>query len=242
MRVSFRVGMDYFGHLHQEDGSAIATHCFFINYLPIFPLGTYRVSGGRAEPVSFSIKSLFAAVFKPWGFIAAGGLAAYGLAWGSWERHKELPFITGLAGLLFLAVYASWLFLGHRERTPLRWGIVGGFAAVTLGVLAYGVNFNFEELARRRRYFEAEMLPPADIPMSISVMKNVPGGPKPGELNQVVAGARLEKGQAVLVDLPSGTAMGRVEVATSSDPVSVTTKSGGSKVYVIERERLYLPK
>jgi hypothetical protein len=103
--------------------------------------------------------------------------------------------------------------------------------------------FNFAEMARRQRYFD-EQLPPADLPMSISVMKNVPGpgGPKPGELNEVAPGAPLAKGQPVLIDLPSGTALGRVEVATTSDPVSVTTKSGGSKVYQVARERLYLTK
>jgi hypothetical protein len=241
MAIPIRAGIDFFGHLEQDDGSTVATRCVYVNYLPIVPMGTYRLMGERAAPTSFSFKSLFAAMFKAWGFIFAGGLAAYGLAWGSWNRSSVYPATTAIALVLFLAVYASWLFLGHRERTGLRWGVVGGFAAVTLAVFAYGVMFNFDEMARRRRYAE-EGLPPADIPMSVSVMKSLPDGPKPGELEQVPEGMRLETGAAVLIDLPSGTAMGRIEVTTTSETVSVTTQGGGSKVFRVSRERIYLSK
>jgi hypothetical protein len=242
MRIPIRVGTDFFGHLQQEDGSVLATRCFFINYLPIIPLGTYRLAGAAAAPAPFSFKSLFATMFKVWGFIGAAALAAYGLAYHTWNRaHPEMPFITGVSGLLFGGVYASWLFLGHRARTPLRWGVVGGFAALTLAVLVIGAVTNLGQSSRDRLYGEGE-LPPADIPFSISVMKNLPDAPKSGGPRPVSEQGVLKKGEPVLVDLPSGTAMAVVAAQTSSDVVEVTTQSGGAKVFRVSRERLYLAK
>ncbi|MBL8949891.1 MAG: hypothetical protein JNK82_03880 [Myxococcaceae bacterium] len=218
----------------------LATRCFFINYVPIVPLGTYRLVGGRAGPVSFSLKSVFAAMFKVWGFIGAGAIAAYGIGYHSWdERHPEMPFITLLAGLLFLGVYTSWLFLGHRARTRLRWGVVSGLALITVAVLVLSAVANHEGAARVTQS-DGTALPPADLPMSISVMKNVPGALKDEQLNPVASGALLKQGQPVLVDLPNGTAMALVAADTTSAMVKVTTKSGGSKVYQVDRARLYV--
>src|SRR6266511_1839061 len=98
-KITFQYGLEFLGHLDQPDGTVIATRCHTINYLPVFPAGTFRLPSGRSE--HFSAKSLFAAFFKPWGFVCACLLTVYTFFWNSWRYHPNLSLLSPVVGLLF---------------------------------------------------------------------------------------------------------------------------------------------
>ena len=135
MVIPIRFGTIFYGHLEQDDGEVLATRVFHLWYLPLIPLGTYRMFGDRGLPAPFSFKSLFAAFFKPWGFILACALAGVGLD-QHWSYDPDALYLVLASAALFVAVFASWLFLGHRlQPGNKRVFVVPILAVLTLGFL-----------------------------------------------------------------------------------------------------------
>jgi len=121
------LGTELYGRLQQPDGTAVATKFFHFCYLPLIPLGCYRVFSEngpsfRGQKIGLRVGSVFSGYFKVWGFLVALGLAALGVFYAD---RREIPWaqflaVPGGAIVLMGAVIASWLWLGTSPRTRGR--------------------------------------------------------------------------------------------------------------------------
>jgi len=120
-------GTALYGRLKRNDGTTIATRFFHISYLPLVPLGSFRVThedgqSFRGQPAGFQPLSVASGYFKVWGFLAALGLTALGVTYAD---RSEIPWsefllVPGLAIVLMAAVIASWLWLGTGKPRRKR--------------------------------------------------------------------------------------------------------------------------
>lgn len=93
------MGMTLFGKadVHTSDDSYLATRWFVIFFLPIFPLGTFRViklkqEGTRTEYNTVDVPTNFLQIFKTYLFIY--GCTAF-LIWASFMiHHPAYAFIS----------------------------------------------------------------------------------------------------------------------------------------------------
>src|SRR4051812_30633377 len=107
MAIKITVGIEFYGLIRQPDRSVVATRCAHVMFLPVIPLGTWRI-GLKAEKAPFSALSLFSAFFKPWAFVWAlllGGIGLFSSDWFIFPAHKVM---TVVSALLFAGAYASW--------------------------------------------------------------------------------------------------------------------------------------
>jgi hypothetical protein len=242
VRIPVYFGTRFYGHLQQEDGSAIATRCFHLYFLPVIPLGTYRVYGERGGPEKFSFKSLFAAFFKSWGFAAAVGLAALSLT-SSWAYHPGLAAYAVVSLVLFAAVYASWLFLGHRyrpgESRPRKF-VVPIMFVLTLATIGYGATQQLADAVRSKatQAFNNGPVPPADAPFSMATIEKMAGAQAKNEYVSVDSDISLKSGDMVEIAVPGGFAFGMVESDYGNTVRIKTMKGSGS--YSVDREALTL--
>jgi hypothetical protein len=220
--IPIRFGFRFAGMVALASGAIVATRVFHIWYVPIFPLGTYQMTGeDQGVPTKFSLLSLGAAFFNAWGWLAAIGLTAAALGAG----HRD-PFyaMVAAAAVLFGLVYASWLFLGRpREDRPSAgaYAIIGGFALVSFGVLGYGV------VDHRGSALESAFsgrVPAADSAMSAVTMGD-------GHVRAVPATERdeVQQGQMVEIAVPGGYAHGVVSSTVTANDEWVQIQAGSDQ-------------
>lgn len=189
--------MRFAGLITLANGVSVATRVFHIWYLPIIPLGTFRMTNeNEGAPTNFSFLSLLAAYFKSWGFIAAVGLSAAALDAG--RDGGFLPLVVA-AAILFGLVYASWLFLGRAPNDRPSTGgyvVVGLLAVGSFGVLGYGVVDHRGSLTQSAFIGP---IPKADSPVSALAMGV-------GQVRAIPASekAELAEGELVEFEVPGG--------------------------------------
>ncbi|MBX7097994.1 MAG: hypothetical protein K1X89_09790 [Myxococcaceae bacterium] len=147
--AKIRVGLDFLGHLDRGQ-DMVATRSATVMFLPVLPLGTYRmVADESGVPTSFNLKSLFAAFFKPWGFLVAAVLAGFNLFSSPWYYSQWHPVLGLGSWLLFAAVFASWVWLGHRPgpHQAKRRTVIAVFAGVVALALAVGTFIQVRDVA-----------------------------------------------------------------------------------------------
>lgn len=217
--IPIRFGIRFAGLITLASGISIATRVFHIWYLPIIPLGTYQMTGeDTGIPTRFSFKSLGAAFFKSWGFIAAVGVTALALDAG---RRDPFWAYVAIAAVLFGLVYASWLFLGRTPETrPQTSGyvIVAVIALISFGALGYGV---VDRMDRAVRDSFIGQPPKADSPVSAIAMGM--GRVKATPASEL---KKLSEGQMVEFAVEDGYAHGVVDSDTSAYDEWVKVRAG----------------
>jgi len=111
-------GTRCYGTIEEEDGSRHATRFAHIYYLPLFPVGGFRlVTDDTGIPMPINGKSMLLGYARVWGFFALGGFIA-----ATYLNYEKSLVSGGIMAAVTLGAIAAWAFamLKAGYKSPIR--------------------------------------------------------------------------------------------------------------------------
>src|SRR5579871_5948308 len=99
-------GWAHFGRIERKDGSAVATRCAHLYYLPLFPSGSVVIAAdGRQSSAPLHLGSFLLALLRGWGLPLTVGLffAGMGTAYSAMD-----PAVAAGVPALAVLIAAGW--------------------------------------------------------------------------------------------------------------------------------------